>query len=58
MPPSPRTQALYSNLFDWTIRHVNSTLRTEGAPLSIGVLDIFGFEVRPDPLPTSLLPPC
>ena len=47
LPPPLLPQALYSNLFDWTIRHVNSTLRTEGAPLSIGVLDIFGFEVRP-----------
>lgn len=36
---------LYSNLFDWTVRQVNLTLKTSSAPFSIGILDIFGFEV-------------
>lgn len=36
---------LYSNMFDWTIQRVNSTLKTEESNFSIGILDIFGFEV-------------
>lgn len=69
-PPQPYTaaqaadnrdalvKALYSNLFDTTIRHINSTLKSSvnvvgGASAAaaaeehthIGVLDIFGFEV-------------
>lgn len=36
---------LYSNMFDWTITRVNSTLKTTEAPFTIGILDIFGFEV-------------
>lgn len=39
------SKALYSNLFDWTIRKINETLKTHEAPFSIGILDIFGFEV-------------
>ena len=38
-------KSLYSNLFDWTIQQVNATLKTEFSPFSIGILDIFGFEV-------------
>ena len=38
-------KAIYSNLFDWTVRTVNALLRTKDAPLSVGILDIFGFEV-------------
>jgi hypothetical protein len=38
-------KSLYSNLFDWTIQRVNATLKTEHSPFSIGILDIFGFEV-------------
>jgi len=38
-------KALYSNMFDWVIRKVNETLKTNEAPFSIGILDIFGFEV-------------
>jgi len=43
-------KALYSNLFDSTIRHINSTLKLDASSnpiecLHIGVLDIFGFEV-------------
>jgi myosin heavy subunit len=40
------SKSLYSNMFDWTIQRVNSTLKTEGeSQFSIGILDIFGFEV-------------
>ena len=38
-------KAVYSNMFDWVITKVNSTLKTTEAPFSIGILDIFGFEV-------------
>ena len=38
-------KALYGNLFDWTIRSVNATLKTESSPFFIGILDIFGFEI-------------
>ncbi len=39
------SKALYGNLFDWTIRTVNSTLKTVESPYFIGILDIFGFEI-------------
>jgi myosin heavy subunit len=39
------SKALYGNLFDWVIKQVNETLKTGEAPFSIGILDIFGFEV-------------
>jgi myosin heavy subunit len=39
------SKALYSNMFDWVIVKVNTTLKTSEAPFSIGILDIFGFEV-------------
>ena len=48
------SKAVYSSLFDWTIRTVNNRLRNTGAGhadkavdagLSVGILDIFGFEV-------------
>jgi len=40
------SKSLYSNLFDWVIAQVNTTLKTTSkAPFCIGVLDIFGFEV-------------
>lgn len=38
-------KALYSNLFDCVIKKVNETLKTSVAPFSIGILDIFGFEI-------------
>mmetsp|Transcript_27478 Transcript_27478/g.37764 ORF Transcript_27478/g.37764 Transcript_27478/m.37764 type:complete len:1363 (-) Transcript_27478:153-4241(-) len=38
-------KAIYSGLFDWTVRTVNILLKTKDAPLSVGILDIFGFEV-------------
>ncbi|KAL4173384.1 hypothetical protein KRP22_005340 [Phytophthora ramorum] len=38
-------KALYSRLFDWVIKQVNSSLGHDPNPLPyIGVLDIFGFE--------------
>lgn len=39
------SKALYSNMFDWVIRKINETLKTKECPFSIGILDIFGFEV-------------
>jgi myosin heavy subunit len=39
------SKALYSNMFDWVIRKINETLKTKESPFSIGILDIFGFEV-------------
>ena len=39
------SKALYSNMFDWVIVQINTTLKTCEAPFSIGILDIFGFEV-------------
>jgi myosin heavy subunit len=38
-------KALYGNLFDWTIKKVNLTLKTDASPFFIGILDIFGFEI-------------
>jgi myosin heavy subunit len=38
-------KALYSNLFDYTVKRVNETLKLSVAPFSIGILDIFGFEI-------------
>lgn len=38
-------KALYSRMFDWVIKQVNSSLGNDPNPLPyIGVLDIFGFE--------------
>ena len=38
-------KALFSNMFDWTIKKVNENLVGGAAPYAIGILDIFGFEV-------------
>lgn len=38
-------KALYSNVFDCVVKKVNETLKTSIAPFSIGILDIFGFEI-------------
>ena len=46
-------KSLYSNLFDWVIKFVNISLKTSAINThssitnlhSIGILDIFGFEV-------------
>jgi hypothetical protein len=37
-------KALYARLFSALVGRVNASLRDEGGGLSIGVLDIFGFE--------------
>ena len=40
------SKAIYSNLFDWLVDRVNKALNfNEKDTLSIGVLDIYGFEV-------------
>ena len=41
-------KALYSRLFDWLVQRVNASILvedTDSSPLSIGVLDIYGFEI-------------
>ncbi|TAQ86558.1 hypothetical protein B7494_g5118 [Chlorociboria aeruginascens] len=39
-------KALYYNLFDWIVGRVNISLRARGATAnSIGILDIYGFEI-------------
>lgn len=39
-------KGLYNNLFDWIVERVNRALQTlSGASKSIGILDIYGFEI-------------
>jgi myosin-1 len=39
-------KALYNNLFDWIVERVNVSLKARGTPAnSIGILDIYGFEI-------------
>lgn len=39
-------KALYSNLFDWLVERVNVSLKARGQTSnSIGILDIYGFEI-------------
>lgn len=39
-------KALYYNLFDWIVQRVNVSLKARGQPAnSIGILDIYGFEI-------------
>jgi myosin I len=39
-------KAVYNNLFDWIVERVNVSLQARGAPAnSIGILDIYGFEI-------------
>ncbi|KAI9668881.1 MAG: class II myosin [Alyxoria varia] len=39
-------KALYNNLFDWIVQRVNRSLHAQGAVAqSIGILDIYGFEI-------------
>jgi myosin-1 len=39
-------KAIYNNLFDWIVRRVNLSLKARGVPAqSIGILDIYGFEI-------------
>jgi myosin-1 len=39
-------KAIYNNLFDWIVERVNVSLKARGTPAhSIGILDIYGFEI-------------
>lgn len=39
-------KAIYNNLFDWIVDRVNVSLKARGTPAhSIGILDIYGFEI-------------
>lgn len=39
-------KAIYNNLFDWIVERVNQSLEaTEGKDKTIGILDIYGFEI-------------
>ncbi|KAI9800655.1 MAG: class II myosin [Sarcosagium campestre] len=39
-------KAIYTNLFDWIVERVNVSLKARGATSqSIGILDIYGFEI-------------
>jgi myosin-1 len=39
-------KAIYNNLFDWIVERVNVSLKARGATSnSIGILDIYGFEI-------------
>ncbi|KXS98563.1 hypothetical protein AC578_4329 [Pseudocercospora eumusae] len=40
------SKAIYNNMFDWIVQRVNQSLRARGAiAQSIGILDIYGFEI-------------
>ncbi|KAK4897805.1 class II myosin [Elasticomyces elasticus] len=39
-------KTIYTNMFDWLVQRVNVSLRARGTPAhSIGILDIYGFEI-------------
>lgn len=39
-------KAIYNNLFEWIVERVNNSLQAfPGADKSIGILDIYGFEI-------------
>ncbi|KAI9727950.1 MAG: class II myosin [Chrysothrix sp. TS-e1954] len=39
-------KAIYNNLFDWIVKRVNAALKARGTVAqSIGILDIYGFEI-------------
>lgn len=39
-------KAIYNNLFDWIVERINVSLKARGATAnSIGILDIYGFEI-------------
>ena len=39
-------KAIYNNMFDWIVERVNRALQARGTPAySIGILDIYGFEI-------------
>eukprot|EP01102_Stenamoeba_stenopodia_P010428 TRINITY_DN313_c0_g3_i2.p1 TRINITY_DN313_c0_g3~~TRINITY_DN313_c0_g3_i2.p1 ORF type:complete len:1264 (+),score=385.55 TRINITY_DN313_c0_g3_i2:434-4225(+) len=39
------SKAVFSRIFDWLVERINQALIKQGEGLSIGVLDIYGFEV-------------
>ena len=40
------SKAIYNNMFDWIVQRVNTALQARGTPAhSIGILDIYGFEI-------------
>ena len=40
------SKAIYNNLFDWIVQRVNQSLQARGSVAhSIGILDIYGFEI-------------
>lgn len=40
------SKAVYNNLFDWIVQRVNASLKARGTVAqSIGILDIYGFEI-------------
>jgi myosin I len=40
------SKAIYFNMFDWIVERVNASLKARGAmAYSIGILDIYGFEI-------------
>ncbi|PSK60802.1 Myosin-1 [Elsinoe australis] len=40
------SKAIYNNMFDWLVQRVNQSLRARGqVAYSIGILDIYGFEI-------------
>ena len=38
-------KTLYGTMFDWIVVHINESLKTKNEKYSVGILDIFGFEV-------------
>ena len=40
------SKAIYNNMFDWIVERINQALKARGVPAhSIGILDIYGFEI-------------
>ncbi|XP_019852528.1 PREDICTED: unconventional myosin-Ie, partial [Amphimedon queenslandica] len=39
------SKTLYSRLFDWLVKMVNTAMKKDGLDINIGVLDIYGFEI-------------
>ncbi len=38
-------KAVYSQLFDWLVLRINRAIHDDTSEYSIGVLDIYGFEI-------------
>lgn len=39
------SKALYSRLFDWLVEAVNKAMQKDRSEISVGILDIYGFEI-------------